>query len=189
MGRIKNTTKTYIYEGETEKAILGAFDILGRKVKFNLLQQNIARKLTTIRPGDLYLIIDLDDISQSVSKDRGKIPACIKMLKENIAVLIKDRNYRHIFLILQYYNLEDEILRACSVKENDLLKHFDASNADELKTKMIASQNLASALNGIGFSEDKLWSNSVCEEHKGMIDGFLKNKKVKIITLKDLMTR
>lgn len=63
MGRIKNQTNTYIYEGETEAAMIKAFNLLGRKLKLNLLQTKIQTKLTTLRPGNIYLIIDMDDIS------------------------------------------------------------------------------------------------------------------------------
>ena len=186
MGRIKSQTNTYIYEGETEAAMIKALNLLGRKLKLNLLQAKIQTKLTTLRPGNIYLIIDMDDISQSIAKDRAKIPSCLQRLKDNIQALIKYKNCHKLFLILQYYNLEDELEKACSISKKGLFKHFGAVNDSELKAKIIASQNLKRTLESIHFSQEQFWCTPVCTEHKQMIDGFLKNTKVKRVTLKEL---
>lgn len=110
----------------------------------------------------------------------------MQRLKENIQALIKDKNCHKLFLILQYYNLEDELERACSVSKKELFKHFGAVNDSELKAKIISSQNLKGTLESIHFSQDQFWSTPVCAEHKQMIDHFLTSAKVKRVTLKEL---
>lgn len=186
MGRINNTPRTYIFEGKTEAAVIKALGLVGKNFQFNILQNDISKKLATLRKSEVYLIIDMDEISVNISKDKGKIAGNLSRLKDNVGLLMKNIHCQKLFLILQYYNLEDEIVKACSTTEKKLQQHFKASNNAELKSNLIASQNLMKTLESLGFKDDDFWCSIVCSEHEPMIKKFLNNKKVKIINLADM---
>lgn len=180
--------KTHIFEGPTEEAVIKALGLRGRSFKFNLSQNFIKTKVSTLSHGELYLFLDMDEISQSKAKNKGKIIHCLEMLKKNINFLAKNKSYKKIYIILQYYNLEDEIAHASGKTKEQLLKVLKVSSEGELKTKINKSQNLLKMLVDIGFDTSKFWHRNVCSEHEAMIDEFLLNPKIKVVTLSDITT-
>lgn len=186
-GKMARIVKTHIFEGPTEEAVIKALGLHGRNFKFNLNQNFIKTKVSTLSSGELYLFLDMDEISQLKAKNKGKIAPCLEMLEKNVSFLAKSRSYKKIYIVLQYYNLEDEIAYASGKTKAQLLKSLSVSSEGELKTKINKSQNLLKMLEDVGFDSSKFWHRNVCEEHRAMVKRFLSSPKVKLVTLSDII--
>jgi len=190
MGITRNRSMTFIIEGPTEQAVLRSLGIKARPVVFKILENPIKRKLATFKEGDFYLVLDLDEISKSRSSDSSKRNSCLDTFNENIKQLLKDKRCKKLYLILQYYNLEDELAKACSLPIESFIRAMKASNSKELKEKIIKSQNLYKTLEGIGFQKERFWAQSlseICEEHEAMFKRILRSPNIEIITLKNII--
>ncbi len=107
----------YIVEGETEKAFLAFLKeddrIPAGKIRiFNLMQKNIppAQDFLSIRNAELICIIDTD-----IAREDN-----LKHLTDNIRKMKKSVSLKHIKLLTQNKNFEDELCRLLSCKAADL---------------------------------------------------------------------
>ena len=149
MVELKNESRTYFAEGETEKALIGALKqngILssGKFKKFNFWQNKISRLLRVLNKKEsLVFVIDID-VSESWD-----------IFKENIKVL---EGY-NFCIFIQNQNLEDELIYCCSKQHLNVLTRdfYDVSSKREFKSKFSQDKNLAATLNNQGFEHSKLW--------------------------------
>lgn len=190
MGIIKNRPMTFIVEGATEQAVLKSLGIRAKNVQFKILENPVKKKLATFKEGDFYLVLDLDEISKSRASAESKRKSCLSTFKSNVRQILKDKRCKKLYFILQYYNLEDELAKACSLSVNSFTKLMKAKNLKELKEKIVKSQNLYKTLEGIGFQEERFWAqsfNEICEEHRAMFKEILQSPGVEVVTLADII--
>ncbi len=140
----------YFVEGEDEKKLVNTLKsdlelILPGKVQvFNVAQD----MLTKLRIGNLktgtkvVLIFDTDAGNLSV-------------LKDNIAFLNKASAVSEVITIPQVYNLEDELIRACNIKQ--IKELLGSKSAKEYKHDLIKAKNLAQKLKDHQFDLEKFW--------------------------------
>lgn len=126
----------YIVEGETEKAFLTFLKedclIPAGKIRiFNLMQKNLspAQDFLSIRSAELICIIDTD-----IAREDN-----LKRLTDNIRKMKKSIPLKHIKLLAQNKNFEDELCRLLSCKTADLPQKIKCkgNGADQLKRKLI----------------------------------------------------
>lgn len=101
--------------------------------------------------------------------DTGKIDT----LKNNIEMVKKCANVDGVICVIQNRNLEDELLRACSIRQIKELTNSISNSG--YKHDLIAMNNLASKLEEKNFSIDKMWMMQPPSEYNG-----IKNEAEKI---------
>ena len=145
----------YILEGETEQrvvnALKGANLIISGKVKvLNVLTKNIASIARSIKPStNLVLVFDID-----VLKNNSGVTISSHFTK-NLKLLKKTKNVKNIYIIQQVDTLEDELVRATTIREiKELLNSQSNTNA---KSDINKCTNLYTKLDEKGFNIEKLW--------------------------------
>lgn len=145
----------YILEGETEQKIVNALKeaglIISGKVKvLNVLTKNVASIARSIKPStNLVLVFDID-----VLKNNSGVTISSHFTK-NLKLLEKTKNVKNIYIIQQVDTLEDELVRATTIREiKELLNSQSNTNA---KSDINKCTNLYTKLEEKGFNIEKLW--------------------------------
>lgn len=164
----------YFVEGEDEQKLINTLKsemnlILPGKVQvFNVTQEKLTKlRLMNLKIGtSIVLVFDAD-------------AGNLKILKDNIQFLEKQKVVAEIICIVQVKNLEDELLRSCDIRQiKDLLG--SKSNKD-YKADLLKEKNLKKRLEQREFDFTKFWSMSDTEKYaeiKNEADKIkIKNKK------------
>ena len=141
----------YYVEGECEQSLLNALKSnlkcieMGRVETFNVVQNKFTiARVRPLQPGAIIVFI-YDTDTQTSSN----------ILKENIKFLKERPEIKEVICIPQVKNLEDELKRACSIKNiTELTK--SSSNSD-FKKDLIKCTNLGARLSSCKFDISKMW--------------------------------
>ena len=127
--------KYYLVEGETEKAFIAylkaaRFIDSGKIRVFNLMQETIsdAHEFLSVRNTEFICIIDTDVITENTL-------AC---LAQNLRKLKQSASTKHVKLLMQNKNFEDELCRLlqCTKKELPQTVHSKGENLKSTKQKL-----------------------------------------------------
>ncbi|MCI8293085.1 MAG: hypothetical protein HFH53_06070 [Hespellia sp.] len=149
----------YFVEGEDERKLVNVLKsdlkiiIPGKVQIFNVTQQKLTRlRIMNLRKGTKVVLI--------FDTDAGNI----SILKKNITFLEHESIISEIICITQVRNLEDELIRSCSIKQiKDLLG--SKSNKD-FKHDMIEEKNLGNQLEKCKFNFGLFWNTRDKDEYK-----------------------
>ena len=142
----------YYVEGEDEKKL---FDVLkqdlcciesGKVDKMNVVQTKftIARIRPLKQDTIVVLVYDTD------------VESNIEILAYNVKFLNNQKGIKEVICIPQVKNLEDELLRACKIKNiTELTKSISKTN---YKTDLINCTNLGARLKACEFDISKMWN-------------------------------
>lgn len=158
----------YYVEGDDDRKIVNTlktdFQVIepGKVDKFNVVQKELnMNHLRVLKNGTIVvLVFDTD------TKD-------INILKKNIAFLKKQKFIKDVICIPQVDNLEDELIRSCSIKKvSDLTR---SKTEQEFKSDILRISNLKKRLEECNFTFSKFWTSN----SKGCFKEF-KNESGKI---------
>ena len=141
----------YFVEGETEEKLLRTLrsDMQlirpGKIQKLNVIQEKITNaRIMQLKPNTSMVLVFDTDIDN------------IHILKENIHKLRTCSHVREIICVTQVLNLEDELLRCCSIKcITDLTK---SSSIKQFKRDFLSDSHLAQKLIQCHFDISLLWN-------------------------------
>lgn len=197
----KKPINSLIYlEGDTEECLLKKLDIVATKVKrINFAQRDISRNLATFKTDThFFVILDMDILTLGKCHDASEVVASTERLIKNISKIIKSRKVKQIYLIPQYYDLEDEISRSCRISVSTFLQKTVGSkkSKDDFKESFLQSTSPLAILAKVGFDPLKLWMPSKNSDdhslHLDILSQFILSKKVICISfsqLKDILER
>jgi hypothetical protein len=136
-------------EGDTEKVVLRALDVVGKFQPFNIWKQDIRKILPRLNgQAQLWLYIDTDLSNNQTEFER---------FKSNIQILKKAKRAFKVFF--QVNDLEDELRRACI---NDIYDIFSVprQSKSELKYQLTHCTNLQEKLRQADINKNKMWQQS-----------------------------
>lgn len=142
----------YYVEGEDERSLLNTLKLdlrcieSGKIDKFNVIQSRFttARMRTLKTETTVVLVYDTD------------VEMNTKILDENIAFLKRQKGIKEVICIPQVRNLEDELVRACNIKNIvDLTKSLTKA---DYKRDLINCSNLSDRLKKCKFDITKIWA-------------------------------
>ena len=146
----RSITYQYYVEGSDEKKIVDTLKkdlrcIRSGKVEvFNVIQNEIKKtRIRTLKKGTVVILVYDTDIPKT------------DVLKKNIDQLNKERNIGKVICIPQVYNLEDELKRACGIK--DIKKITNSKSNTDFKRDLIQCNNLDHRLVTCNFNIEKFW--------------------------------
>ncbi|MCI1310332.1 MAG: hypothetical protein PUC99_04340 [Eubacteriales bacterium] len=141
----------YFVEGQDEKKII---DTLKTELKLiqpgkvqivNPVQERIKASRLNSLTMDTTIILVFDTDTSSA-----------QILIQNINFIKSRPNISKVVCITQVRNLEDELLRSCSISH---IRELTNSKSDrEYKSDLIKISNLANRLNACGFEQSKFWA-------------------------------
>lgn len=142
----------YYVEGEDEKSLLNALkrDMgcieSGKVDKFNVIQNKFTvARIRPLKPGTIVILIYDTDVETN-----------IEILQYNVNFLKKQSGIKDILCIPQVKNLEDEIVRACEIRNaRELTK---SGTKTDFKSDLISCSNLGARLCKCQFDVSKFWS-------------------------------
>lgn len=142
----------YYVEGDDEKRLL---DVLKREVgciksgkveKFNVIQQKFTMlRIRTLKPKTIVVLVYDTDVETNVN-----------ILEYNINFLKKQSGIKGVICIPQVSNLEDELLRACNLK--NIVELTNSTTKNDYKRDLIRCSDLASQLNRRMFDIAMFWN-------------------------------
>lgn len=147
-----NKTQNYQYfvEGEDERKLVNTLksDLRlirsGRVQVFNMTQEKFTKlRIRTLKTGTKVVLI--------FDTDAGNI----SIFKENVAFLDKASIVSEVILIPQVYNLEDELIRSCEIKQ--IKELLGSSSNKEFKSDLLKTRNLAQKLTEHQFDFNRFW--------------------------------
>ena len=147
----------YFVEGEDEKKIINTLksdmELIkpGKVQVFNCVKEKLTElRLMTLKTGTaVVLVFDSDAGSLSI-------------LKENIKLLQKQSNIADIICVIQVKNLEDELTRACNIRQIKDLLGVESNSA--YKRALLKEKNLDRKLLEHDFDMTKFW----CKQDDGI---------------------
>lgn len=142
----------YYVEGEDEKKL---FDTLkkdlgciesGKVDKMNVIQTRFTvARIRPLKQDTIVVLVYDTDVENNMD-----------ILQDNIKFLNNQRGIKEVICIPQVKNLEDELLRACDVKNiKELTKSISKSN---YKNDLINCTNLGARLKACKFDISKMWN-------------------------------
>ena len=150
----KKTTRYYQYfvEGEDEKRLINTLKTEMKVIRpgkvqvFNCVQEKLTRlRLMNLKDGTAVIFV--------FDTDAGNL----SILKYNIELLKEQRNISDVICVMQVKNLEDELIRACDIKQiKDLL---GTGSTKAYKAALIKEKNLCRKLQEHKFDIAKFWSS------------------------------
>lgn len=147
----RNGIYQYYVEGDNEKKLINTLKQelkciqAGKVDKFNPVQEKFSNtRLRTLRTGTIVVLVyDTDTDS-------------IDILRDNVSFLKKQSVIKEIICIPQVRRLEDELVRACDIKNiHELTK---SSSAKDFKRDFNKCNNLEDVLRKVDFQMDKMWN-------------------------------
>ncbi|ASY37213.1 hypothetical protein [Taylorella equigenitalis] len=176
----KNYVYWYLVEGETEKHLVdslikndnlqsGRINILSCWFNKNKISTQ-TRRFSRSQDNIVYLIFDTDDLTN------------LDYFESNCNLIIREAS--KVYLLGQANNLEDELLKSCSLlkNKNDLYKLFSSQGSKEFKSNFIKDQNLLKKLERKGFDNKSIWisNNLLPEKLLSFLKKFKDNSKVSL---------
>lgn len=147
---MKNNYYHYYVEGDDDKKIVNTlktdFQIIhpGKVDTFNMVQNLFNKNRIQVLKKDTTVVLVFDTDTNSAD-----------ILKQNIEFLKKQKTIKAVICIPQVRNLEDELIRSCSIKH---IKELTGSKSDsEFKTDILHVSNLKQKLEQKEFNFDKFW--------------------------------
>lgn len=151
---LKNCNLFYLVEGECDEAVVRALKekyIHSGKIKvINVATKKVSDLVRrSIKTSTVCVLIFDTDIFNA-GKGNSKI------ILENISKLEKSPNVKKVIIICQDQNLEDEIVRATSIKNiKDLL---GSKTVTDFKREVISCSNLLKKFEDKDFDISKFWT-------------------------------
>ena len=147
----------FLVEGHTEQALLKELkehhNLIVKDIRiFNLWNANLKSLLPMIKPNmGVVVIFDTDTLDK------------IDDFMNNLSLL--SRMVKHLFLIQQNENFEDELCFACNCTRTNLFKSFaqkrtDDRSVSEFKKNFLRCPNRIKRLEEIKFSHARIWSKT-----------------------------
>ena len=143
----------YFVEGEDEKHLIDTLksDMQciqpGKSIVFNVIQKRFTKLMVRNFPMDMVAILVFDT----------DVEINLKILNDNIEFLRKQKCVKNIICIPQVKNLEDELLKACEIK--DIRNLTDSKSLSNYKNDIITCRNLDARLHKCGFDLSKFWNS------------------------------
>ena len=139
-------------EGEDERSLLNTLKLdlrcieSGKIDKFNVIQSRFTTaRMRTLKTGTTVVLVYDTDVEMNT-----------KILDENIAFLKRQKGIKEVICIPQVRNLEDELVRACNIKNIvDLTKSLTKA---DYKRDLINCSNLSDRLKKCKFDITKIWA-------------------------------
>lgn len=107
----------YYVEGEDERSLLNTLKLdlrcieSGKIDKFNVIQSRFTTaRMRTLKTGTTVVLVYDTDVEMNT-----------KILDENIAFLKRQKGIKEVICIPQVRNLEDELVRACNIKNMEMI--------------------------------------------------------------------
>ena len=97
------------------------------------------------------------------------------ILDKNTKFLEKHKKIKDVILIPQVYNLEDELIRSCNIK--NILQLLGSKSKKEFKSDFNKVNNLNEHLIKAGFTFNKLWRKNTNGVFAGITSGISKIEK------------
>ena len=159
----------YYVEGENERVLVEIlskckdekFNVIrpGKIDVFNVVEREIkSTHMNTV----VVLVFDTD------TKNRA-------ILDKNTKFLEKHKKIKEVILIPQVYNLEDELIRSCNIK--NILQLLGSKSKKEFKSDFNNVNNLNEYLIKAEFAFDKLWRKNTDGIFAGITSGISKIEK------------
>lgn len=147
----KRMNYQYYVEGEDEKNLLNVlkrdFQCIqsGKIDKFNVIQERFtALRIRPLKQNTMVVLVYDTDVEE------------VGILRQNIDFLKKQDAVKGVLCIPQVMNLEDELLRACQIKNVGELTH--SRTKKDYKKDLIQCTNLKERLEKHNFDIAKFWS-------------------------------
>ena len=142
----------YYVEGEDEKKIINVlkqeFRCIesGKVEKFNAVQNKFTTaRIRPLKMGTTVILVYDTDIDSNID-----------ILKYNIDFLEKQSCIRNVICIPQVKNLEDELLRACQIR--NIKELTNSRSQKDYKADLISCNNLYDRLKKCDFSMENFWT-------------------------------
>lgn len=143
----------YYVEGKTDEKMVSIlkseyqFIIPGKVETFNIIEKELTRNRTMLlKKGTIVVLVFDTDTQNNI------------ILDKNIKFLQKQSNISKIYCITQVRNLEEELIRSCSIRE---IKELTESKSNtEFKKDMLKQNNFKDKLDSKKFDMNKFWSSS-----------------------------
>lgn len=155
----------YYVEGEDEKKLLEVLkrDLRciesGKVDKVNVVQTKFSvARIRTLKPDTIVVLVYDTDVEDG-----------LEILQDNVNFLNKQKGIKQVICIPQVKNLEEELLRACNIKNITELTKSDSKT--NFKRDLINCTNLAARLTTCGFNMDKLWTRTPTNRFKQFGNG------------------
>lgn len=140
----------YFVEGADDKKVVNTLKtdlqkiVSGKVENFNVVQKKLNKgHIRLLKTGTIVVLVFDVDVGN------------IDILKENIAFLKEQKNIKDIICITQVMNLEEELVRSCSIKE---IKELTKSKSNrEFKRDVLRISNLKERLESCEFDFEKFW--------------------------------
>lgn len=160
----------YFVEGEDERKIINTLKsdmglIKPGKVQvFNCVKEKLtALRLMTLKDGTAVVLVFDSDAGNRL------------LLEENMKLLQNQSNISEVICVIQVKNLEDELIRACDIKQIKDLLGVESNSA--YKRALLKEKNLSKKLLGHNFAITKFWCRQDEERYKGIVNAAGEIKK------------
>ena len=147
----KNAIYRYFVEGESEQVLINTLKtelgliVPGKVEILNVVQKKINKNwLRTMKPRTTVILVYDTDIEKADTLEKN-----IELLKQCAAV-------KEVWCIPQVKNLEEELVRACNIK--NVKELTGTKTIQDHKKAFINSSNQSHMLKRNGFDIKKLWS-------------------------------
>lgn len=141
----------YYVEGEDEEKLINVLKTelqcieAGKVQVLNPVTEKITTmRLRTLKKNTIVILVFDTDVSDS------------SILEENIRILQKCPSVKKVYCVPQVKNIEDELVRCCSINKIDEL--LGTSGSREFKRQLISEKNLKRKLEEADFDIHKLWN-------------------------------
>lgn len=147
----KNAIYRYFVEGESEQILINALKtdlgliVPGKVDILNVIQKKINKNwLRTMKPNTIVILVYDTDVED------------VELLKKNIETLKKCAAVKDVWCIPQVKNLEDELARACNIR--NVMDLTGTRTLHDHKRAFVNSSNQSQMLERNEFDIRKLWS-------------------------------
>lgn len=143
----------YFVEGDNEKKFLDTLKLQlgciksGKVDVFNVIQNNItSARIRTLKPNTTVVLVYDTDVNNTT------------ILQNNINFLKRQQNIKKVLCIPQVDNLEDELVRACNIR--NIMVLISSSGKSNFKRDFQNCTNLDSKLQQNNFDIRRLWNQT-----------------------------
>lgn len=147
----KNAIYRYFVEGESEQILINALKtdlgliVPGKVDILNVIQKKINKNwLRTMKPSTTVILVYDTDVED------------VELLKKNIETLKKCAAVKDVWCIPQVKNLEDELVRACNIR--NVMDLTGTRTLHDHKRAFINSSNQSQMIERNEFDIEKMWS-------------------------------
>lgn len=147
----KNAIYRYFVEGESEQILINALKtdlgliVPGKVDILNVIQKKINKNwLRTMKPNTIVILVYDTDVED------------VELLKKNIETLKKCAAVKDVWCIPQVKNLEDELVRACNIR--NVMDLTGTRTLHDHKRAFVNNSNQSQMLERNEFDIRKLWS-------------------------------